>query len=102
MAYFAGMIWSVSMLAPNFQALPRSTEGNVMCRPRRPALPGDRPYCLQADVGYVGGFPTRGACPPCAPSCDLGREVLQHLAGVRDDAGDRARRRDGAVREIDL
>src|SRR2546421_8258179 len=30
MAYLAGMIWSVSMLAPNFHALPRMTFGKVM------------------------------------------------------------------------
>ncbi len=30
MAYLAGMIWSVSMLVPNFQALPRMTFGSVI------------------------------------------------------------------------
>src|SRR6266851_8774931 len=54
------MIWSVSMLAPNFQARPRMTFGSVTkSTPRRP------------------------------PSRDPRRHLLQDLARVRDDTGHR-------------
>src|SRR6266496_1377909 len=95
MAYLAGMIWSVSMLSPNFQARPRTTLGSVMpCRnPRAPAV-----GCFRAANKPRG--PRVAAFG--SPSSDLRRHLLQHLARVADDASDGAGRRDGWVREIDL
>src|SRR6266849_8531344 len=81
MAYWAGMIWSVSMLAPNFHALPRMTFGSVIS----PLPPS-------------GGGSGRGAR---MHSSDPSRHVFQHLARVRDDAGDRARRGDRRVGQVD-
>src|SRR3982074_3242575 len=75
MAYLAGMIWSVSMLAPNFQALPRRTLGKVTASP--PHLVG------RSRAQRAGGE---------AHSGNPRLHVLQPLARVRDDARHRARR----------
>src|ERR1700719_2741085 len=92
MAYFAGMIWSVSMLAPNFQDLPRRTLGKLMrvsCR-------------LCTNVGYFRGISRECAQTRWARSRDARGQVRQHLARVRDDARDRAGRGDRRVRQVDL
>src|SRR5215510_12469686 len=119
MAYLAGMIWSVSTLAPNFQARPRTVLGSVtVARPRRPASPGDRTGPKQSMTEQLrGGVSVGGACPPCAiwprtskrvpeplsgESSDLGGHLRKHLGRVSDHARDRTRRRHGRVRQIDL
>src|SRR4051812_39467932 len=95
MAYLAGMIWSVSMLLPNFQARPRTTLGRLMrCRiPRAPAVA----CCGAANRPRAPAVAVFGS-----PSSDLGRHLLEHLARMADDAGHRAGCGDGWVREIDL
>src|SRR3981081_1430221 len=96
MAYFAGMIWSVSMLWPNFHALPRTTLGNVTCAsPRRPRSAS----AVRARVG--AGVSVAGACPPCAFSCDPCWHLLEHLSRMRDHTGHGARRRDRGVGQAD-
>src|SRR5438309_1393929 len=86
------MIWSVSMLAPNFQDRPRMTDGKVtdrhlvVCTLPTNSAPVTRLCAHNRDLG----------------SCDLGREVLQHLARVRDHTRHGARGGDRGVREIDL
>src|SRR5690348_5246022 len=73
------MMWSVSMLSPNFQARPRTVLGSVIGARSKPASAGTRGY-----------------------SCETGRHLVEHLARVRDHACDRARRRHRRVGEIDL
>src|SRR3989440_10261405 len=100
MAYLAGMIWSVSMLAPNFQALPRMTFGKVM---------GTLP--LPGGGIRGGGRSAWVSSPPAGRSArsagwgrstrHLRRQMLQHLARVRDHPRDRAGRGHGRVGEID-
>src|SRR6266508_859085 len=76
MAYLAGMIWSVSMLSPNFHARPRTTLGRVMAAPTRDSpdyRSSKRRGHLREDFGRVG-----------------------------DHAGHRAGRGDRGVGEVDL
>src|ERR1700674_2319593 len=76
------MIWSVSMLAPNFQARPRITFGNVM------------PFSLPLKGGGSGRG-VRGC------SCYLRRHFLQHITRVGDDAGHGAGGGHSRVGQID-
>src|SRR6267143_6566020 len=81
MAYLAGMIWSVSMLVPNFQALPRSTFGKVT-------------LLLPPPGGGLGrGARNRSSNPR--------GHLLEHLARVCDDTGDCAGRGDRRVGQVD-
>src|SRR5438094_812438 len=84
MAYLAGMIWSVSMLTPNFHALPRNTFGRVMSPPHHVGRSVSR-----SETGW--GRSTR----------HLRRQVLEHLARVGDHSGHRAGCRHGRVRQVD-
>src|ERR671937_655302 len=113
------MIWSVSMLSPNFQAFPRTVLGSVTgASPRRPALPGDRPDPRNAMTSPAqGAVSAGGACPPCAScrrtstpvrgrssegSSDLGRHLGENFAWVSDLTPHRAGRRHRRVGQIDL
>src|SRR5438270_11231821 len=73
------------MLAPNFHALPRNTFGKLISPSHRVGRSVSR-----SETGW--GRSTR----------DLRREVLEHLARMRDHARDRAGRRDCRVCEVDL
>src|SRR5438445_11480824 len=92
MAYLAGMIWSVSMLTPNFQALPRRTLGELKA-----------PYLLLCTKTRNSARITHFCAQrrDCA-SCDLGRQVLEDLARVCDHARHRARGRDRRIGEVHL
>src|SRR5438094_5448219 len=92
MAYLAGMIWSVSMLTPNFQAFPRRTLGNVMA----PNL------LLRTKAGNSARITGDGAHNRNPGSCDLGRQVLEGLARVSDHPRHRARARDRRIGEVHL
>src|SRR2546430_15255287 len=92
MAYLAGMIWSVSMLTPNFQAFPRRTLGNVMA----PNL------LLRTKAGNSARITCDCAQNRNPGSCDLGRQVLEDLARVSDHARHRARGRDRRIGEVHL
>src|SRR6266849_4575161 len=88
------MIWSVSMLAPNFHARPRMTFGSVTkSTPRRPALLGDRPRSTQPKrLHSNGGFPARGPAPlaPLRRDDLVGVDVGAELPGAAaDDLGQR-------------
>src|SRR3981081_1921585 len=96
MAYFAGMIWSVSMLWPNFHALPRTTLGNVTCASPR------RPRSTSAVTARPGvGVSVAGAGPPCAFSCDPCRHLLEQLSRMGDHTGPGDRRRRRGVGKVD-
>src|SRR5690348_13104954 len=87
------MIWSVSMLSPNFQARPRMVFGRVTGPASEPASAGSRGSAQPLNAASAG---TRGY------SCQTGRHLVEHLARVGDHARDRARRGHSRVGEVDL
>src|SRR5438477_4276318 len=66
-----------------------SSRSIISSFPRRPAPPGNRHRASSSQrVEILGGFPTRGACPPCAFSCRGSRALLFTLPGAVE-GGDR-------------